>query len=264
MRIILDADILVYEAASHAEKTIRWQDGTYTTVANFDDAKARFKDLVKMWTQGASKAAGVMASEYDHSFAFSNPDRSLSYRKHLPHISYKAERAGMKRPVVCVDLEAWAIEEYAGVFEPALEGDDICGLWATQGEASIIITHDKDLMQIPGRVFKPRDQSLHTVTEESGERFFFDQVLQGDRVDGYGGAPGIGKVKANAALAGLATSAQMWESVVRVYEGVKEDKRWWPAEVSPAEAALATARVARILRGDEYDFDTQEVTLWTP
>lgn len=254
MRVILDADILVYEAACRAEKTIRWQDGMYTTVAYFDDATARFKDLVQMWITGAAKAANADAAKFELHFAFSNPDRSLSYRKGFQLVGYKAERAGMKRPVVCGDLEAWAIELYGGIHEPTLEGDDICGLLATQGEPSIIITHDKDLMQIPGAlVFKPRDQSIHEVTPQSGEEFFFTQVLTGDRVDGYGGVPGIGPVKAKGLLAGLEPE-QMWDVVVNAYK----------AKGLSEQVALETARVARILRGDEYDWNTQEVKLWTP
>jgi len=76
------------------------------------------------------------------------------------------------------------------------------------------------------------------------------QALTGDSVDGYPGCPGIGPKRAERLL----NKETSWETVVAAYakEGLDE------------EYALAQARVARILRWDEYNIKKEEVILWTP
>lgn len=252
MQIILDADIIVYEAATNAEITVCWDGDFYSTMASLNNAKAKFDDIVDLWVSGAAAAMEKPGSEAEIIFAFSDPDRPNAYRKQLDLVEYKAQRLGMKRPLVCRDLEEWAIETYEGLWEPTLEGDDICGL--LQGSDTVVVTHDKDLLQVPGFVWYPRKQELERVTQESGDLFFYTQVLTGDRVDGYTGIPNCGPVAAKKVTDSDEFIMNPWEAVVEAYrkKGLSE------------EFALANARCARILRDVEYDWNTKEVTLWTP
>jgi DNA polymerase-1 len=89
------------------------------------------------------------------------------------------------------------------------------------------------------------------------------QVLTGDTCDGYSGCPGIGKKKAEKIL----------NEAIDSYSGdfvTKEEFIWSfiiPAYLSKGlseEDALTQARVARILRKDDYDFKKGEVKLWSP
>jgi len=90
------------------------------------------------------------------------------------------------------------------------------------------------------------------------------QVLTGDTVDNYKGCPGIGPKKADEflmpvheALLGLTVEehlAALWVTVTMVYE----------SKGFTAEDALIQARCARILRHGDYNFTTEEVTLWKP
>jgi DNA polymerase-1 len=70
---------------------------------------------------------------------------------------------------------------------------------------------------------------------------------------GYKGLVGCGAVKASRVLLDKKNIDEMWEAVVREYERAG----------STFEDAYHQARLARILRKDEYDFGTSKPTLWS-
>jgi DNA polymerase-1 len=73
----------------------------------------------------------------------------------------------------------------------------------------------------------------------------------GDATDGYGGCPGIGPKTAEKLLD---KHGAVWKTVVDAYlkAGLTE------------EDAIMNARMARILRAEDWDFENNEVKLWTP
>jgi DNA polymerase-1 len=75
--------------------------------------------------------------------------------------------------------------------------------------------------------------------------------LTGDAVDNYKGCPGIGKKKADILLR---EEGVKWKTVVDAFAKAGLDEF----------AALTQARVARILRAEDYNFKNEEVLLWTP
>lgn len=78
------------------------------------------------------------------------------------------------------------------------------------------------------------------------------QTLCGDSTDGYKGCPSVGAKTAEKILD--VPTGDMWSEVLATYE--KKGLTY--------EDALIQARIARILRGDEYNLDTGEMNLWTP
>ena len=77
------------------------------------------------------------------------------------------------------------------------------------------------------------------------------QTLTGDPVDGYKGCPGAGPAKAAKVLS---KAGSMWENVKREYvkAGLTEDH------------AILQARLARILRFEDWDSANKQPILWTP
>ena len=73
----------------------------------------------------------------------------------------------------------------------------------------------------------------------------------GDTTDGFSGLKGCGPMTAKKLLE---KNGATWKTVVDAYE----------AKGFTADDALMTARLARILQHGDYDFDTNEVTLWNP
>ena len=132
---------------------------------------------------------------------------------------------------------------------PELEADDAMGIYATQFPGNTIVSPDKDMRQIPGKLFNLEDTI--TITPEEGARWHLIQTLAGDQTDGYSGVPGIG-VKRAATL--FDKEGYGWATVVKAFEdkGLTE------------EDALLNARLARILTIDDYDTKSKTPLLWTP
>lgn len=176
---------------------------------------------------------------------------------------YKAKRK--RKPLALKPLKDWLLHEtkHHTYLRPRLEADDIVGILATSkkivpGE-KLIVSIDKDLLQIPGTHLNPdKDDGPFKVTEEEGFYHHLVQTLTGDTTDEYPGCPGIGPKKAEAILFGASppfgTHAEAWRAVVKAFEKTGLDE----------EAALIQARTARILTADLYDFKRKEPKLWEP
>ena len=132
---------------------------------------------------------------------------------------------------------------------PELEADDAMGIYATANPGNIIVSPDKDMRQIPGRVYN-LDETLH-ITPEEGAKWHLIQTLAGDQTDGYSGVPGIG-VKRAVAL--FDEDGYSWETVVKAFKNKDLDE----------DAALMNARLARILTCTDYDSINRQVIPWTP
>ena len=97
------------------------------------------------------------------------------------------------------------------------------------------------------------DDQLEFVDEQQADRNFCLQVLTGDQADGYKGCVGVGAVKANRVLHDKLNIDEMWKAVIEEYERNKQS----------FEDAYHQAKLARILRKDEYDFATNQPKLWS-
>ena len=130
-----------------------------------------------------------------------------------------------------------------------LEADDAMGIYATQHKGNIIVSPDKDMRQIPGKLYNL--ETTQDITAEEGTQWHYIQTLAGDQTDGYSGVPGIGVKRAETLFN---KEGYNWSTVVKAFEdkGLTEDD------------ALLNARLARILTIDDYDTTRQEPILWTP
>jgi 5'-3' exonuclease len=132
---------------------------------------------------------------------------------------------------------------------PTLEADDALGIYATQYPDNVLCSPDKDMRQIPGRLFDMKES--HFITREEGDRWHFIQTLAGDQTDGYAGVPGYG-IKTAAKL--FEKEGYFWDTIVGAFEskGMTEDD------------ALLNARLAKILQVEDYDFNGSKALSWYP
>lgn len=163
---------------------------------------------------------------------------------------YKGNRT-KRKPVGYRKLLEWCRHHYDTVTIPNLEADDALGIHCHNDPSHfILISPDKDMKQIACRLFNGKEEI--TTTKEQADYWFWTQCLTGDPVDGYKGVPGIGAKGAEKLL----TDAQgrEWEVIRGAYEkaGLTE------------EDAIRNARLARILRPNEYNFTTKQPILWNP
>lgn len=240
---LIDADILAYVVADKAQRVHDFGDGEVSVETDsLDDCKPIIKRRLEELQDKLHTTHLVLT--------FSD---GANFRKTiLP--TYKGNRK--VKPVLLPAIKAWMSETWKTYVRPTLEGDDVMGILATSNAIlrgdKIIVSVDKDMRQIPGTVYNDRREEFTTVTPEEADHWHFMQTLTGDATDNYKGCPGIGKVRAYERLAD--TSRTPWQAIVKAYE----DHNLTEAD------ALVQARVARILRKQDYDFKRKEPILWTP
>jgi DNA polymerase-1 len=237
MALLVDADFTLYMSAAACETDYDYGDDVIVV-------QSRFGDLQQILTSEFRKMSERFPGQ-DLILFFSD---SQNFRKQI-YPEYKGAR-NRKKPCGYRRAIDWLSENYQIEREPQLEADDLLGIWQSRDNSEhIIVSPDKDMRQIPGRIFDGKE--LFEVTPEEGIRWHLIQSLSGDQTDGYGGCPGIGVKKAEALFDKF---GQTWSTVVAAYE---------KAGLTEADA-LMNARLAKILQHEDYDFTTQSVRPWTP
>lgn len=253
--LLLDSDIIAYKFAASNQMTFDWDsDGdTVTHVNPIEDAMSEvnsyIEDLAEL-LEGKRLIVCLSCSSADN------------WRKTvLP--TYKANRANVVHPVLLSAVKNKMREQYETAEYANLEADDVMGILSTHPTLipgnKVIVSEDKDMKTIPGLLYNPRSSlSVSYISEQEADYRHLYQTLVGDPTDFYKGCPGIGEVKAKKLLltedSKYLDVSTMWRNVVKAFEakGLTEDD------------ALVQARVARICRVEDYDFDRHEVRLWLP
>jgi DNA polymerase-1 len=275
MRILLDSDMLLFKVAMATEVEVQLGDDVWTRHSELPEAR----DLYWQGVRQLCEAYSVTLDDVWHCFT-----EASAFRKDV-FPGYKANRKGKPKPIGYKQLKAELLAEPTAFCFYQIEADDLIGIFATMPEAEddpvVIAARDKDLMQIPGtHVWFDEGQKVdderglvvqringlvvQTNTLEHAERFTYQQYLSGDPTDGIPGCPGLGPVGAARIAKDLDISQPLdcWETVVRTYEQAQVKKKLDLYVAS--EYATQQARLARILRHGEYDFDTHTVKLWNP
>ena len=97
------------------------------------------------------------------------------------------------------------------------EADDLIGIWSNPDR--IVVSIDKDMLQLPCTHYNPHRRTWQTVEEFDGLKFFYKQILTGDSADNIQGIYGVGPKKADKILADCKTEKELYEECVRAYGG---------------------------------------------
>ena len=237
MKILCDADFIVYKACAAAESEVDFGNDVILVTSNFSDAyRATKRELTKLENKLGSFTSIILF--------FSD---SVNFRKKIL-ASYKGHR-NRKKPCGYKRVIEALRKEYKVIIKPTLEADDTMGIYATKYPGNIIASPDKDMRQIPGLLYN-FDETF-TIDPEEGAKWHLIQTMAGDQTDGYGGVPGIGVKRAEALFK---DKGYTWKTVVSAFE--EKDLT--------EEDALVNARLARILTYEDYDFNKKEPILWSP
>ena len=238
MKLLIDADFIVYKCCAGAEDEIDWGDDVITVVSKFSEALHSVeRELTKIKQHFMWDTPEVILFFSD----------SKNFRKTISP-DYKGHR-NRKKPCGYRRVITNLSERYTVIRIPELEADDAMGIYATFEPGNIIVSPDKDMRQIPGKLYN-LDEIIE-VTEEEGMRWHLIQTLAGDQTDGYGGVPGIGVKRA---IALLDKDGYTWDTVVKAFESKELDE----------ETALMNARLAKILQHTDYDAVNKRVIPWLP
>jgi len=237
MKLLIDADFIVYKSCAAAETEVDFGDDVILVTSNFSDAlSATYRELTKIRDQFGSFTPLILFFSDTKNFR----------KKILPE--YKGHR-NRKKPCGYKRVINKLKTEFEVIIMPELEADDAMGIYATQNPGNIVVSPDKDMKQIPGELYNLDEK--FTVSKESGAAWHLTQCLSGDQTDGYGGVPGIGVKRAETLFN---KEGYSWKTVVKAFT----DKDL------TEEDALINARLARILTVDDYDFTKNRPILWSP
>ena len=242
MFLAIDADIPLYQAVSSAEFEMDWGGDIWSLSTNLAEAK----DIFTQQIDTIKEKTGISTA------VFCLSDHNDNFRKHV-YPNYKSGRKKTRKPLGYRALCDWLRKEENTMSKPGLEADDVCGLLSTKPENKkqcVVVSNDKDLKTIPGMLYRPMSDEMLSVTEQEADKNFLTQCLTGDSTDGYPGVPGIGPKKAEALLGGRPD----WGAVEKAYMAAGFTK----------DDAIQQARLARILRWEDWDKDKGEVILWHP
>ena len=91
------------------------------------------------------------------------------------------------------------------------------------------------------------------ITEKEANYNHMLQTLTGDTTDNYKGLQGVGKVGAEKIINKDMSYKEMWQAVIEAYK----------ARGFTEQDALVQARVSRILRHYDYDYQRKKPLYWT-
>jgi DNA polymerase-1 len=263
LTLLIDADVLRYQLAFSNTKSFQFDDEEDATeIINPEKAKTDLEGYIQdlLYTLGADDFLLPLSV-------------STNFRKGI-YPDYKANRYGKPKPALWYALDGFLMDMYADkiITREYLEGDDILGLLATHPnpkrcpDKRIIVSIDKDMQTVPGRLYNPMkpDLGTRTISIHDANLFWMKQTLMGDTTDNYPGCKGVGPKKADELLNPIHETlldsdpedhlTALWNAVYETFE----------AKGFTGQDALTQARLARILRHGDYDYKTNEVKLWKP
>lgn len=246
LKLLIDADMFVFRACAVCEKPIDWDCDITTLHCEHAEAEALVDDMIIGITD---KVLDHYKYEGNYEIIMCFSDVNNFRKRIMP--TYKMNRVGKRKPLGYHKVVEWVKDNFICYQKDELEADDCIGILATLNpENSIIISGDKDFKSIPGRFYNFLNDTYYNISEQEADYNHLYQTLVGDTADNYKGCPGVGAVTAKKILDDNPT----WEACVEqfVKKKVTEDE------------ALLQARVARILRKQDYDFKLKRPILWTP
>jgi len=239
---LIDGDILIHRISAAVEVPTKWDDDIWTLHSDARMAKvlldievARIREKL-----GGKNVDVVMCLSHKG-----------NWRKSV-YPNYKSNRRDTRKPLCYSELRAYVPTAYWVECWPNLEADDVMGIMSTKPRSNaVIVTIDKDLKTIPGRLFNPDTDEAWDISVEQADYAHMMQTLCGDQADGYPGCPGIGPKKAESILESTDPVVR-WAAIRAAFEkaGLTEHD------------AIEQARISRILRHDDYI--NKEVLLWNP
>lgn len=187
-------------------------------------------------------------------------DGDGNFRSRLATIRpYKGTRAVDSKPLMYNNLRSYLLDVWDAEVVFDQEADDAMAIAQTRlkadGEKSIIVSVDKDMLQVPGWHLNPNKGFKNVSAREGLERQYV-QCIQGDPVDNIGGAYKFGPKKSREVITSKMTERELWDATVLAYKFTVAKYGDVYRGLLAEEAALENMRLVYLRRhvGD----------MWTP
>ena len=147
--------------------------------------------------------------------------KGFNFRDYVAMQTKYKDRPSNKRPGYYNQLRQHMIKFHNAKVVTGYEADDACSIQLTaaqaEGDEAVLVSIDKDLLQVPGRHYNPNKNLLLTVSQKAGIRSFYKQLLMGDTTDTIPGLPRIGEKTAEKHLADCETEEEYFKVALKLY-----------------------------------------------
>jgi|TARA_R110000822_G_scaffold19079_4_gene62339 5'-3' exonuclease len=198
--LLIDGDPLVYRAAFSKEG-----DTISGLCDKLDKLVQEIFDKTKFFVDGKSYMIYLTGRS--------------NFRKEITK-TYKAQRKQEKPPLFQL-VRQYLRDNYDTIESVGEEADDLIAIEATKHspEDVVIVSLDKDFLQVPSRNYNPMRDEWTVVEEWPATLFFWTQMLTGDTADNIKGVYKVGPVGAAKLYAECKTEAELFEVCKRAYDG---------------------------------------------
>ena len=202
-KVLIDGDIIAYRAAFSTE-----QMGSQDTRNKVDDLIEFILDSTVLFPE-----IGLDYSVYLTGKGNFRDDIAKSY-------PYKGNRKSVQKPRHLQTARDHMESKYQAIISKGEEADDLIAKEAARLDyKACVASIDKDMLQIPCWHFNMVRGDYVNVTPFGGIKFFYTQILTGDTADNIVGLFRVGPVKAKKILEDAETEEDLWDCVVKAYDG---------------------------------------------
>lgn len=200
-RVLVDGDIIAYRSAYSTEGM------------EPEDCEHKVDELIDEIVEE------VAFGYYNHVKVYLTGPNNFRF-KIATIAPYKGNRANSTKPEHLEHARNYMIAAYEAQVSDGEEADDLIAIAATKcGGKAIIASVDKDFLQVPCTFYNFGRKTYTEVDEWSGLKFFYTQLLEGDRADNIKGVQGVGPKKAEKILADATTEQELFEACLKTYKG---------------------------------------------
>lgn len=206
-KVLIDGDIIAYRAAFSTE-----QMGASDTRRKVDDLIQFILDSTVLFPEIGLDYVVYLTGKgnFRDNIAKSHP--------------YKGNRKSVQKPRHLQTARDHMESEYQAIISKGEEADDLIAKEAARLDYhACVASIDKDMLQIPCWHFNIVRGDYLKVEPYGGIKFFYTQILTGDTADNIVGLWKVGPVKAKKILEDAETEEELWDLVVKAYDG-NEDR----------------------------------------
>jgi len=206
-KVLIDGDIIAYRAAFSTE-----QMGASDTRRKVDDLIQFILDSTVLFPEIGLDYVVYLTGKgnFRDNIAKSHP--------------YKGNRKSVQKPRHLQTARDHMESEYQAIISKGEEADDLIAKEAARLDYhACVASIDKDMLQIPCWHFNIVRGDYLKVEPYGGIKFFYTQILTGDTADNIVGLWKVGPVKAKKILEDAETEEDLWDCVVKAYDG-NEDR----------------------------------------
>lgn len=176
---------------------------------------------------------------------------------------YKANRIGIPKPKHYKGIRRYMVQRWDALVVTGWEADDYLAMAAHKAwydpEQVVLVSQDKDLCTVPGRLYNPRRREWRTITENDALVAFYRQVITGDTTDNIVGCYKSGPKAAEKIILPGMTGLEMYDAARLEY--ARSIARNGCPYADPDAALLENARLVHLARTPAQ---TEPSHWWTP